>query len=359
MIKRIFATFIGAFMLLAGVAQAETLADINGQWAAKWGNYQMGNITITARNAGKISEVQLEAKNWLTEDNYRCTFISRLDDAGATTEINLVTAWVRKECPTLTGWSFSRDQDTQLTITFANDEVRLKEAGLDVAGLYAQARAPLPSEVDDVVPPVDIIGVTLGMTPEQLNEHLVAKGFEKNGAIYTRGEFTNTINGRKDYEDKITPTWAGVYEGMHYPGAGTLKKVERYSKVDSSKSMHIDVMRDGVRQKYGDPVKVKSATVWAYKHGALDVPISDQKACNPDYERPMAIVGALHVLEACSHTMDIDIRSNSERAVSGIDAWMRDHDTERFEQWTATYLKLAEELEEQAQVFEREMKLEL
>lgn len=263
------------------------------------------------------------------------------------------------QCPTLAGWTFSRDEDDKLTFKAANDGLRLKEAGLDIAALYAQARAPLPSEVDEVVPPIDIMGITLGMTPEQLDAHLIKKGFEKNNGVYTRGEFVNKFNGRKDHADKITPTWAGVYEGMDYIGQGTLKHVERKSAVDSSKSMHIDVMRDGVRQKYGDPVQIKSSSVWAYKHDALDVPISEANACDPNYERPIAIVGALHILEKCSHTLDIDIRSNSERAVSGITSWMRDHDTERFEQWTATYLKLAEELEEQAQVFEREMKLEL
>lgn len=356
--KTFFLSFFTALLAFVGTVAIAEPAQIHGQWGAQWGNWQVGEIQVIAKNAGDLSQIEIESRNWLQKSNYRCSLIARMNDDGIAEEVHEIRDNGANRCPEGIVWTLTRASTGKLGISFADDIFGLEEAGLTNAELHANLRAVEPDQFDEVFPEVDIMGVKLGMTPEQVDEVLVADGFTKNDVgDYVREPYQH--QGRTFHRDTVTPVYAETFEGYDYFGSGRLMRLDRDSKVDSSKSMHVEVMRNAIIDKYGEPLRTKSLKLWAYDHANVNVPISADHMCDPNYEPKGIRRDTYGAWEACSHSMDTYAGGNSENALSSVKAWMRDHDTDRLEHWFRNYTAIKTELDEQMAVFERSMNVKL
>lgn len=335
-----------AASMLASIAWAEAPGDIEGHWGTGWKARGLGSLELTATTAGDISEVYLEAFYW-QEDQGRskCKYISRLNETGQTKEVHQVTN--EGNCPSLSSWTLARAGDHQTKIVFDKDIFNLAALGVEEILLNAGNRAVLPHEADSEVPQTDLLGFTLGMTPEDFAALATEKGYEQDGRYWVREPFTDR-NFKEDYRERLNPSFAPVVDRVDYEGAGTLMELGRISQPEPEASMHADAMIGLIKKKYGEPTKLsewENFHHWHYPHGDIETPLADGEVCNSN--DPTS-----DTAEHCSHSLSMNYEVDREQKITEVTTSLSDRDLDRRSRWAQTLASLHEKLESQIAVFE-------
>jgi len=335
--------------LFASIASAEPIVDIDGRWGSQWRLKGAGNLEFIVSNAAGVSEVEVNAMSWQREISGKCKYISRLDDANATTTVHSVSS--SGDCPDITGWTVSRADAGNLEIVLDEDHFRLKDVGLDAITLMGASYAVLPSQADKQTPQTDVLGITLGLTPQELASAMAEKGFVERGQKSWVREPYKDKYGTDKFRDTISVTFSEVVPDFDYYGAGTVKSLHRLNTPATEDTMHVEAMLALVKKKYGAPtVDSASSYMWGYEHGNINQAFTGSSECSGESDRSN--------LRACSHQLSMRYRVDHESLVTSIVTIMTDNDTERHQVWAQSLAALTDRLESQIAVFDTDNTLE-
>ena len=374
----------------AEIPEIVTPNDITGHWQAGWQG-RNANLRIDLKQANGIASVRIIATNWLDElpSSIHCEYVSRLDEKNHSTEVHLVKDG-NGTCAEFAfpGFQLGKFTSYKATVKFDSDFLRLKDYGIggnakgleDAAILPPVHRGPLPHEIDVDFAETDILGLRLGMSIEDVDATLSAKGFARVETQATESTSLSRLNSLRTglpeqteqstsltarwqrnefdgaqgwkYRDNITVEIAEIFDGYSFTGAGKVRKIERLWFPDPEKQIHMATMEASLAKKYGQPVEIRYNPHWFYDHGALSSAVGEDHKCDPGYVAPEFTMDHFAQYAGCSHSVRAELRQDNVYLVSRAHFVMRDLDVERQEAWAASYLKLRDELDGKIKPFE-------
>jgi len=242
---------IGA--LWAGHARAN---EFNGIWSGSVGK-ERGEVTIKAEFVGEVARFKIEFKSWPGYgETANCRYYARLDD-NVRGELILSPEYSSNDCAPRGRVGIARHRLEQITVSLSG-LMDIPDFTLDerVRPIGEWERATLPENFD-------ILGVSLGMTREEIEKNLI----EGRGFVLALGDrvtfryydfVSEMITYHRSSEIGTNDEVIVAYSIRHSDAPkeqdyATL--VRRQSRLGRGPKLTVDALRQALTRKYGAPTR--------------------------------------------------------------------------------------------------------
>jgi len=231
--------------------------DFDGIWV---GGYAPAGAEITMQGAivGQLARFEIEMKRWVGYgERATCQYYARLDD-NAWGELILNLGSSSGECARRGRIGVTRHRPDQVAVSLSGlreiPDFTLNEV---IRPLGEGERAVLPDSFD-------ILGVSLGMTREEIEKNLIeGRGFVQGSESGNRANkrsnwIAETIIYRRDTTNGSTDKIIVTYSARRHDGSAgrdVAVMVRRNSHLGWKPNLLVDVLREALTRKYGAPTQ--------------------------------------------------------------------------------------------------------
>ena len=280
-----FRAFMHSLLLLAPLATAAdpVAPDVLGHWHVEHRRPGISRhaLEVEATILPQVGELTFQTRGWEELPDMRCRYhlntsvdpvVAREDGTG------------QGNCPATMSFSLSAQGRERIVIDVLDGSLA-GEIGLGELALSAILRPLSPEERPMLDVSLDVVGVSSGMTRDEVASVLLDKGYElSQPAGWTENGIEVALDrwvqpGARDDGDTIAVQYSSKVEGS--TAEVLVQSIERRWQIPASENMTVASLRRALEAKYGqvNGQDGRATTVWAFGRDGRPATFDGDAAC--------------------------------------------------------------------------------